>query len=437
MIDLLPPQVAGTLRVPPAPSRESIPIDGPVIERLFAEPWSFDFFQAVCLLERIALVARFSEPSRSNQRVEPRRPVGRDGGPNSEIVRFRVHQAVNFPASAIYDLQLARPDAPPVMTVTFMGLTGPAGVLPRHYTELLMRLEREAKSAEKYALRDWLDLFNHRLISLFHRAWEKYRFYVPYARGEYARTEPDAFTTCLYSLVGLGTPTLRGRLCTSAWVERGGQPQEQRLAKIEDLALLYYGGLLAQRPRSAVNLQALVSDYFQVPVAVRQFEGQWLRLDEPNQSRLGLEDGNSRLGIDCVVGERVWDIQSKIRLVLGPLTYEQFLEFLPDRSSGTGASPGEHRRDAGATGVADNRGQLRKAFFLLSHLVRLFVGPELDFDVQLILQAAEVPPCRLEGQAEVGPRLGWNTWLGRHPQTHDARDAFFPGEEARWLVSGQ
>jgi type VI secretion system protein ImpH len=356
------------------------------------------------------------------------------------------------------------------MTVTFMGLTGPSGVLPRHYTELLVRLEREAKSAEKYALRDWLDLFNHRLISLFYRAWEKYRFYVPYGRGEYARSEPDTFTTCLYSLIGLGTPTLRGRLCTSAWIEHNGREQEQRLARIEDLALLYYGGLLAQRPHSAINLQALVSDYFQVPAAVRQFQGQWLRLDETNQSRLGLEDGNSRLGVDCVVGQRVWDVQSKFRLVLGPLSYEQFLEFLPDRSivgytqctshrpDGALRAPCESAEQDGYPGDAKGVGSLscrpsdsltapgstagkgdsrplqpRKAFFLLSHLVRLYVGPELDFDVQLVLSSADVPRCRLDSQATIGPRLGWNTWLCNQRQNHDAEDAVFPGEEVRWV----
>ena len=126
---------------------------------------------------------------------------------------------------------------------------------------------------------------------------------------------------------------------------------------VEHLALLRFAGLLAQRPRCVSNLQALVADYFAIPVVVEQFQGRWLRLDQENQSRLGCRNGNSQLGTDVVLGSQVWDVQSKIRLRLGVLSYAQFQEFLPD--------PAPRPR--------------RKALFLLSHLVRLFAGQELDF----------------------------------------------------------
>src|SRR4029077_1035792 len=134
--------------------------------------------------------------------------------------------------SAIYDLARPTPEFPvPLMTVAFMGLTGPSGMLPRHYTELLIRLEKEEKGPERCALRDWFDLFNHRIISLFYRAWEKYRFYIPYERKEYSLGEPDAFTRALLSLIGLGTPRLRDRLRVSAWEEVDGQLRERVLGR--------------------------------------------------------------------------------------------------------------------------------------------------------------------------------------------------------------
>src|ERR1700676_820396 len=126
-----------------------------VAARLFREGYGFHFFQAVRLLEQLRPEAV---------------PVGRAGPPAAEGVRFRAHQSLSFPPSAIYGL--APPDGPegaPAMTVAFMGLTGPSGVLPRHYTELLMRLEKDLRGPEKDALRDWLDLFNHRFISLVFR----------------------------------------------------------------------------------------------------------------------------------------------------------------------------------------------------------------------------------------------------------------------------
>jgi type VI secretion system protein ImpH len=361
--------------------------------RLFREPFSFDFFQAVRLLERL---------------FEERSPVGQAATPAAEAVHFRTLASLNFPPSAIYDLERAAdPAQPPIMTVAFMGLTGPSGVLPRHYTELLLRIQREAKGPEKFALRDWLDLFNHRYLSLFYRAWEKYRFYLAYERGEATKAEPDTFTSCLYSLVGHNLPALRNRLRVGIREDVDGRPRERVLTRVNDLVLLYYGGLLAHRPRCAIGLAGMLQDYLGLPAEVRQFQGQWLRLEPDKQSRLGLSDGNSELGTNLVIGERVWDVQSKIRVRVGPVSYARFLDFLPDRTP----MP-EH-----------------KTFFELVHLVRLYLGPEFDFDMQVILKADEVPECQLpEGTAD-GPRLGWNAWIGSQSFAAPAEEAVFEGEE--------
>src|SRR5207249_1457282 len=136
--------------------------------------------------------------------------------------------------------------------------------------------------------------------------------------------------------------------------------------------------------------------------------GQWLHLDPDSQTCLGREGGAGGLGASAVAGERVWDLRNKIRLRVGPLSYGQFLGLLPDRTPAPG----------------------RKAFFLLTHLVRLYVGPELDFDVQLILGADDVPESYL-GDAEEsdGARLGWNTWVRSLATSDDADDAVFEGDE--------
>lgn len=349
---------------------------------------SFDFFQAVRILERAATA---------------RRPVGRDEAPAMEAVRFRARGSFAFPASAIQELRPPREEGlPPELVTNFLGLTGATGALPTHYTERLLRLERDGRAPGKFALRDFFDLFHHRLIALFYRAWEKYRFVLPLERGEATRREPDPFTAALRSVAGLNGAALQGRLAVRGPAAESARPET--LGRIDDLGLLRFAGSLGQRPRSAANLAALVREYFRVPVAVRQFVGQWLRLDEENQSRLG--DRQGRLGRSVVLGQRVWDVQGQFRLALGPLSYEQFVEFLPDKAP----TP------------------RRKAFFLLSHLVRLAVGPELGFQVQLLLRGEELPACRLDSQAEVGPRLGWNTWLSAKPREGVATDAVFAGE---------
>jgi type VI secretion system protein ImpH len=380
-----------------SPPAAAPPRDRSLSGLLFREPYRFDFFQATRVLEKLST---------------ERKAVGRTASPAAEIVRYKAHVSLSFPPSSLYDLvQPTNPALPPTMIVAFMGLHGPSGVLPRHYTELLIRIEKESKGPERNALREWFDLFNHRFISLFHRAWEKYRFFIPYERGEYAKPEPDTFTLALFSLVGLGIPPLRGRLHVSTIDDVDGYPQPRRLAHIDDLALLYYGGYFAHRPRNAVSLEGLLRDYFQLPVAIHQFQGQWLVLTPENQSRLG--EGNNQLGVNVVAGERVWDVQNKFRIRLGPLDAAAFTHFLPDRSPTSE----------------------RKAFFLLTHLVRLYVGPEFDFEVQLVLKAEDVPECCLTDGLGIGPCLGWNTWLRSQPMQRDAEDAVFAGDEVTWIGS--
>ncbi|HEX6172576.1 MAG TPA: type VI secretion system baseplate subunit TssG [Candidatus Binatia bacterium] len=325
---------------------------------LFEEGYRFDFFQAVRVLERLS---------------SARLPVGRSSIPSKEAVRFRSLLALSFPASSIYDVaQSDNGDSPPEMVVAFMGLFGLAGVLPRHYTELLLERVRQ----KDFALRDFLDLFNHRMISLFYRAWEKYRFPVAYERS---RSSPgathDPFSFALFNLIGMGTDGLRGKL------KSGDEP------------LLYYSGLIAQQPRSASALQAMLGDYFNVPVIVRQFIGAWLHVDNENRTRLGRGDSNNELGSTTMLGSRCWDQQAGFTLAVGPLKFNQFRQFLPSETG----------------------------FSSLVELTRFFAGLTLDFNVQLVLQAAEVPGCRLTRPAPEALRLGWSSWLKTKEFSRDAQ----------------
>src|SRR5262245_52968389 len=188
---------------------------------------------------------------------------------------------MNFPPSSIYSLGREQPAVergplpPPVMTVAFFGLTGPNGALPVHYTQAIIKQLEKGRGDERTALRDWLDLFNHRLVSIFYRSWEKYRFGVPFARYMRARslaqgglpgaantmqvsialqarrTEPDPFTLALYNLIGLGPPKIRNQMHVAVRLAEmpGDMGDEsidhQRLATIDDLSILYYSGLFA------------------------------------------------------------------------------------------------------------------------------------------------------------------------------------------------
>lgn len=361
-----------------------------LIDALFEAPHRFSFFQAVKILERAGQIEAESD------RYEGRAAVGEDGDPRQEAVRFRAQQSMTFaptevarlvrPEAADQDDDQPPPSAAPELTVSMMGLTGPSGVLPQHYTEQMIQATR----AKSIGLRDLFDLFNHRLISLFVRSWEKYRLTEAYAR--FGSGGKDPISQAIFALVGFGTGHLRNRLA----VGPSGEPG------IDDEALLHYSGHLSHWPRSAAGLEALLSDYFERPVRVDQFQGRWLDLGPEGASAMPTaaapEGRFNQLGVNAVAGDRVWDVQSSFRIQIGPLAYDQFVRFMPDGD------------------------ELRR----LAHLTRLYVGPDMSFDVQLTLRRDEVPePVLGRPDDGAGPRLGWNTWMASEPYQHDLNDAVY------------
>ena len=349
-----------------------------VTQDLITRPWDFRFLQAVRLIELWA--AREGASTKAGASAI-----------ESETIRFRTELSLDFPASEITSLTPADlsddRDAPAAqanrpfpleMTVAFMGLTGPSGVMPYHYTEMLIERQRVFRDDTAHS---FFDIFNHRIISLFYRAWEKYRFYIPYERGD--RGEGSGLTRNLLDFVGLGASGLQGRMREG---ERG----------LNDETLIFYAGHFAQRPHSASSLAAILADHFGVPAAVEQFQGQWLTIGDHDLTRLG--QANHCLGVSGMLGSRVWDRQSRCRVRLGPLTRRQFDAFLPS---------GERYHEA-------------------QHLIRFHLGVSVDFDLQLVLDRREVPKLRVAPPGHHGARLGWTSWLLSRPPSHHAEDAIFP-----------
>jgi len=324
-------------------------------QRLLDHPESFQFFQAVRLLQRL-------HPDRSL--------VGGFGHPSSEVVRFGANPSMAFPAGQIQEL-LESPDGRWSMTVNFMGLVGHLGVLPDHYSVLVMR---RLHSRDR-ALLDFLDMFHHRVLSLFYRAMERSRFYAPYERGQ-----EDALTSRLLDLLGLGEEPSRNAL------------------ELEADELLGYVGLLGPAARSAMALQQIIEDRFAVPTVVDQFVGGWYTVSSTAQCRLddtGREYAQ-QLGVGALVGDAIWDPQARARIILGPLPRQRYEDFLP-----TGA-----------------------AYEKLRKLTRFFSNDEVEFQLRLILEQEEVPPLRL-GSDDYTP-LGWGSWIRSDPAPPESAETILP-----------
>lgn len=323
----------------------------------------FEFFQAMRWLRLLEL----------------NRP-GEDKTARHDWVVFRTPVTLDFPAGEIAAIDRV-PQEPTgqgaayQVTVNFLGLTGPSGVLPWHYTESLIAAKaRHTTLAPEESLswdapHDFLDIFSHRMTVLFEKAWEKHHFWVRYERGEH-----EYLSRNILSFAGLGADSLHNRL------------RDSPAAGIDDQALAYYAGLLSRRPMSAAAIRGMVADYFGVTTRIEQFSGRWLELPKNQMTMLGL--ANTRLGEDASLGERAWDRQGKVRVVLGPMSPVQLERLLPR---------------AGASAQSNNQHEA------LRNLLQFALGIGLDFDVQLVVHRYAVPASTLN--AKDGARLGWSSWL--------------------------
>jgi type VI secretion system protein ImpH len=281
-------------------------------------------------------------------------------------VRFSVPPSLGFPASEIGAVTPGEGDEPARMEVNFLGLTGPAGVLPPHYTELARQRQREKDET----LRDFLDVFHHRAVAFFYRAWEKYRLPVVYERHRMTEDGgPDPITHAFEALVGYAAPA------------------ERRALPLDPELLVRFGGHLASGTRSAAGLEAMLEGFTGVPVSVEQFQSEWADMSPGDTVRLPDDNGgggrNHRLGTDFLIGTRTCIADGRVGIVLGPLDEAAYREWMP----GT------------------------PRFKELCDLVRGFAGAAMQFSVTFRLPGDAVPPWSLDG-ARDGFRLGWNTWSG-------------------------
>jgi len=330
--------------------------DHPLARCIHAYARDFDFFQLVHLVERL---------------VPEAAAVGDTGPAAREPLRFRPALSLGFPVADIESAEwrdaLLSSGGFVTLTTTFLGLYGTKSPLAAHFTEqLLSNGEGEAR------VRDFLDLFHHRLISLLYRVWKKYRYFVTFrADGR------DPISMVVRGLLGIGTPHVDDDLGIPATV------------------LFRYAGLLSQRPRSACGLAGQLQDYFDgLPFDLEQCVGRWVWIEDGQRNRLG--QAKCALGMDFLLGERIYDCSGKIRVHIGPVGLDDYCRFLPD---------------------ADAAAQLR-------NVLRFYCTDPVEYDVRVTLRGEEVPRTRL-GAAGPAGRLAGTTWLLSQPC--DDKSAVFQG----------
>jgi type VI secretion system protein ImpH len=315
---------------------------------LESEPHRFDLFAALRRLEC----------------AFPDRPrFGESARPSEEPARLGQEPSLAFVDRSIAAFKPSA-EGPPRLSTFLFGVFGANGPLPLHLTEFVR--DRLRNSSDPTFAR-FVDVFHHRLLTLFYRAWAD-------AEPTVSRDRPasDLFATFVGALFGMGLPSTRGRDLVS------------------DATKLHYAGLLARQTRDADGLAALVGGVFRVPADIEQFVGEWVDVPAGNHSQLGR--ANCTLGVDALVGTRAWIRSGKFRVVLGPLSREAFDGFLP-----------------GAPRLAE-----------LASVVRAYAGDELAWDVKLLLATPEWHPMQL-GRS----RLGWDSWIGLRPSAWQRAEFVF------------
>ncbi len=312
-------------------------------------PYDFEFFQAVRRLECL-----YADKPRLGQSLKIK----------DDPIRLAQQPSLKFAPSTLAAYQPGKDDQPPRLSVNFFGLLGPNGPLPLHLTEYAY--DRQHNSGDATFAR-FLDLFHHRMLSLFYRAWANGKPAV-----NFDRPHSDRFSLYVGAMFGLGMPSLRNR------------------DAVPDFAKLHHAGRMSAQTRNAEGLRAVLHEFFGLPIKISQFVGHWMRLPDDCRCQLGAAGNTGTLGMTATLGSAVWDCQNKFRIVLGPIDFADFQRFLPGKISLT----------------------------RLVALVRQYSGDELLWDAKLVLKKEQVPPLKLGS----GAQLGFSSWLLTDPAQSDADD---------------
>jgi type VI secretion system protein ImpH len=442
-----------------------------VKELLYGDPARFSFLQAVRLLEDIA---RYDETSRAGvagKTTRGSRAPAETMHQEQDLIFFRHKIRFDNPASDVEALEPGADRQPARMTVNIMGLAGLFGPLPQTVTQLI--LDELRNGYRSFAA--FLDIFNHRLISLLYRANKKYR---PALDSD--GPQDGRMARVLYALAGLGTPNLRGRVLRQPPPPDPmiGAPnpayRDQRRAPT-DRAMLAYAGLLSERYRSPIGLKRILEDHFGVSAEIEPFIGAWETIDEDDVTTIGARSGvNNRLGDSALLGHRVWNQAARFEVRIGPLDFTSFLSFLPGRSGVNvyapriSVRPGSGKRvenwpadlragssalttrtkyrgkyyfvwrdespgRAAARYLVDRIGtpqylvEQNDAFYPLVSLIRFYAREELGFSIRLVIARDQIPKLRIGRSHEA--YLGHTTWLpSRKPPSGDDHQVRLVGQ---------
>ncbi|MDC9590241.1 type VI secretion system baseplate subunit TssG [Xenorhabdus sp. XENO-10] len=333
-------------------------------KQLTQTPWQFDLFQ---ILRRID--AQSGEFYR----------LGTAPLPRYEPLRLGQKASMEFAPSTISKVRKLENSKLYEMLIYSFGLFGPNGPLPLHLTEYAYSREYNYKDP---TLGAFANLFHHRLITLFYRAWAN-------AQPTSSLDRPDNQQFCHYMdcLIGTGLPAQQ----SFNSINNDATNTDSIISNHTRYAL---AGHLSRQRHSAEGLRKILFFYFKIPVRIVQNIPQWLKTETKDQARLAAGRHIPNLGKSAILGIAVYDIQHKFRIELGPLTRTEYDNFLPGQPK--------------SQQVCD--------------WVYQYLGIEYAWDIKLILDRSDITEMHL---SKTTMKLGLNSWLGKVKKTTHYDDLIY------------
>ena len=319
-----------------------------ILKEISENPHQFGFYEAMRLIECFN---------------KDKLRIGTTLRSKDDMVRLGQKPSSAFAPSTLASAQLEKDDLLS-LKVYFFGMFGPNGALPLHLTEYANERLRNARDE---SLIQFMDIFHHRMLCLFYRAWANKEPTV-----HYDRPDEDRFHVYTGSLLGIGSPEMQNR------------------DDMQDNTKMHYVGHMSSQTHHAEGLASILQSYFQVPVRIKEFLGEWLTIPKENRCYLGTSLAGGKLGEDAVIGGKSWQRQYKFRVLIGPMELEEFEGLLPGKEK----------------------------MKLVATIIKNYVGLELNWDVNLILRKEKIPQTKLGSYGQ----LGFTSWLHSQPPTEDSRD---------------
>lgn len=308
--------------------------------QLYNQTYEFEFSQAVRILEAL-------KPGVA--------PLGETENPDYEAIQIKSRLTLSVSSSDLYNLKAhVGFDKRPTLTVNFLGIAGIQGPLPMPYTEMILDRLRHKDTS----WRDFLDIFNHRLVSMWHRIQKKFVLGL-----DQISPEATAAGKTFLDLLGLSSPYLRHKL------------------KIADRSLLAFTPLFWQRSKSTAGLHQLLENFFNTKIHIEEFQGKWQHAIVDDWTLLGTTGQYNTLGITAVLGKRSWDQTAGVKIFLKQLRWNEYLTHLP----------GQHGHAA------------------IAGLSQFYAGVEKTFSFYASINPYDIPPSHLKR----GLKLGQTSWITR------------------------